>query len=270
MASLTMNDGRAIPTLGYGTWRVNDEDAQSLVAQAIGFGYRHIDTAAVYANEAGVGRGIADAGVDRAELFVTTKLWNADQADPRSALAASLTKLGLDYVDLYLIHWPVPAKNQYVGAWEQLVALREEGLAKSIGVSNFLPAHLAAVVATGTTPAVNQIEVHPSFANRDGVRANTGYGILTECYSPLGRARDLTEPVIGLISARLGASPAQVILAWHLAKNFVVIPKSITPARIRENWESLTLELSANDIAAIDALDADQRIGSDPAQFVGF
>ena len=268
MKTLTMNDGRQIPTLGYGTYRLGDGVA-TMVADALATGYRHIDTAAVYDNEVGVGRGIAASGLARRDVFVTTKLWNADQANPAAALAASLERLGLEWVDLYLIHWPVPTLHRYVAAWEALIELREQGLAKSIGVSNFYAAVLDDLAPTGVVPAVNQVEKHPTYANRATVEANTSRGILTECYSPLGRARDLAEPVLGIIGARVGASPAQVVLAWHLARNHVVIPKTADPVRLRENFEAAEVRLTDNDLAAIDALDRGNRLGSDPASFVG-
>jgi len=270
MATLTMNDGFQIPMMGYGTWRLDDAAVQVLVPRAVEVGYRHIDTAAVYGNETGVGQGIKAAGVPRTDLFITTKLWNSDHADPRAALTASLRRLGLEYVDLYLIHWPVPTKGLYVAAWEQLVALREAGLARSVGVSNFLPGHLEAVVATGVTPAVNQIERHPTYANGAGVAANATYGVVTQCYSPLGRTRDLADPAIAAIAARAGATPAQVMLAWHLARGFVVIPKTADPARLAENWAAQDLHLSPDALAALDGLDTGVRLGSDPAAFVGY
>ena len=266
MGTVTMNDGREIPQLGYGTWLVSDEGAESLVAEAISAGYRHVDTASMYGNETGVGKGIRASGIDRAELFVTTKLWNTEQSDPEAALGNSLRKLGLDYVDLYLIHWPAPRQNLYAKAWEKLIKLRDKGMAASIGVSNFYPECLDALLLSGVVPAVNQIEVHPSFADRAIVEANAARGILTECYSPLGRAGDLAEPVLGKIAARLGASPAQVVIAWHLAKGFVAIPKSAAPARIRENLQAQAIRLTDEDIAAIDSLDRGNRISADPVQ----
>lgn len=268
MTSLTMNDSHTIPALGYGTWRISDKDSPPLVLEALAAGYRHIDTAALYDNEAGVGRGIRDSGLHRSEVFVTTKLWNTDHADPRSALSRSLDKLGLDHVDLYLIHWPVPAQNRFVHAWDKLIELREEGLATSIGVSNFLPEHVAALAPTGVVPAVNQIELHPSFANRASEADNTERGILTECYAPLGRTRDFAGTVAD-IAARRGATPAQVVIAWHLAHGRVLIPKSATPARIRENYAGGATTLTEADVAAIDKLDAGNRICGHPATFSG-
>ena len=267
MATLTLNDRQVIPQLGYGTWRVADEQAASLVKTAIEVGYRHIDTAAIYGNEAGVGEGIRQSGVARQDLFITTKLWNTDQDDPVAAFHSSLDKLGLEYVDLYLIHWPVPAQKLYAAAWETLIDLRTQGLAKSIGVSNFYAEVLDDLVDSGVVPAVNQVEIHPTFANRSTVDTNTSRGIVTESWSPLGRSEDLDNPVIELIAAKFDATPAQVVIAWHLAKNFVVIPKTVTAARMRENFEALDLELTDSDIAAIDALDRGNRQGGDPHTF---
>ena len=264
-----MNDGRSIPALGYGTWRVVDGEAASLVADAIAAGYRHIDTAALYDNEVGVGKGIAQAGLDRDELFVTTKLWHNEHKDPAAGLATSLRKLGLDWVDLYLIHWPVPSLNLFVRAWEGLIELREQGLARSIGVSNFLPEHLDALVGTGVVPCINQVEVHPSFTNLVVVEGNTQRGVRTESYRPLGGGRDLADPVLTGIASELGATPSQVVLAWHLAKGYVAIPKSADPVRRRENLAAQNIQLSLAEVAAIDALDRDNRQCADPAEFAG-
>jgi len=264
-----MNDGRAIPTLGYGTYRVTGDKASSLVAQAIEAGYRHVDTAAFYDNETEVGQGVAQAAVAREDVFVVTKLWPGDQNDPKAALELSLRKLGLEYVDLYLMHWPAPARGLYVSAWVSLIELRQAGLARSIGVSNFLPQHLAALEPTGVVPAVNQIELHPSYNNAAAVAANAARGIVTEAYQPLGHGADLAEPVIAGIAATLVATPAQVILAWELAKDYVVIPKTTDPKRMAQNLAAAELELSESDIAAIDALPQGPRLCSDPASFTG-
>ena len=270
MTTLMMNDHRTIPALGYGTWQVSDSDAPAMVALAIATGYRHIDTATVYENETGIGRAIAESGLDRSELFVTTKLWTTDQARPQDALGRSLDKLGLDHVDLYLIHWPAPAQNRYVHAWETMIDLREQGLATSIGVSNFLPVHLDALTPTGVVPSVNQIELHPSFNNQASAAANAARGILTECYVPLGRTQDLSIPVIQTIATELAVTPAQLVIAWHLAKGHIVIPKTSTPARVQENYDALRLTLRPDHITALDNLDTGNRICGDPAEFNGF
>lgn len=264
-----MNDGYEIPSVGYGTWRVSDAESEALVIEALNLGYRHIDTAMIYENETGVGNGIANSGVDRDEIFVTTKLWTTDQADPEAALATSLRKLRLDHVDLYLIHWPAPALDLYPKAWETLIKLREKGMTTSIGVSNFTPEHLDAIKASGVVPAVNQIEVHPNFPNTRSTEANEAQDILTECYCPLGRGHYFSDPILAEISETHGASPAQVVLAWHLAKGYVPLPKSSTPSRIKENLDAQDIELSQEDVTAIDLITRGNKICADPALFNG-
>ena len=269
MMSYVMNDGHEIPAMGYGTWRVRDGESEALVIEALAVGYRHIDTAAIYENEVGVGKGIARAGIDREEIFVTTKLWSSDHDNPEGALAISLKKLRLEYVDLYLIHWPVPARNLFPRVWDTFIKLRDKGMATSIGVSNFNPDHLDALASSGVVPAVNQVEVHPEFANQEVVRANAERGLLTECYSPLGRGHYLTDPTLAEIASHLGATSAQVVLAWHLAKGFLPLPKTVTPARMQENFEAQKLSLSQDDIAAIDSLHQGPKICGDPLTFDG-
>lgn len=266
--TLTMNDGNTIPRIGFGVFLVPETETREAVSEALRAGYRHIDTAAVYGNEAAVGQALADSGLPRDEVFVTTKLWNDDQGrdSVRPALEASLERLGLDHVDLYLIHWPTPARDLYVPTWEAFEELRQEGLTRSIGVSNFLPEHLRRIVDLGgTVPAVNQVELHPTLQQVGIQEADAGYGILTEAWSPLGRGADLEIPAIELIATRLGATPAQVVLAWHLARGRVVIPKSVTPSRIVENLAAEDLHLDDSDLEALDSLEAGVRIGSDPA-----
>ncbi|MCL2783937.1 MAG: aldo/keto reductase [Propionibacteriaceae bacterium] len=266
---LQMNDGREIPALGYGTWRVTNEQSEACVIDALSVGYRHIDTARIYENEVGVGSGIAHSGIDREEIFLTTKLWTDGQEDPETALAQSLKRLKLDYVDLYLIHWPVPARNLYPRVWEKLIQLREKGMTLSIGVSNFHPEYLDALKSSGVVPAVNQVELHPGFANRAVADYNTEAGILTECYCPLGRGQYLSDSLLTDIASRLGATTAQVILAWHLAKGYVPLPKSGTPARIQENFEAQQLTLTEEDVAEIDGISQSPKICADPANFTG-
>ena len=266
----TLNDGQSIPQLGLGVWQMTDDEATAAVSHALEAGYRHIDTAAIYRNELGVGRAIAASSLPRDEIFVTTKLWNKAQGrdSARPALEKSLEKLGLDHVDLYLIHWPCPARGTYVETWEQLIDFRSEGLVRSIGVCNFLPEHLDTIVdETGITPVVNQIELHPTFQPDDLINHCSDLRITVESWSPLGRAADLEHPVITRIAERLGVTPAQVIIRWHLDRGFVVIPKSKTPARIESNFAALGMTLSAEDRAAIDALNAGNRTGPDPATF---
>jgi len=268
--TLPFHDGQSIPQLGFGVWRVEDEVAADVVEQAIRAGYRHIDTAAIYGNEAGVGRAIAAAGVPREELFITTKVWNSDQGYEKAlaALDTSLEKLGTDYVDLWLIHWAKPAQNLYVETWKALIEAQRQGKVRSIGVSNFPQAQLEEIIeATGVTPVIHQVELHPYWQQRDLRAFGERVGMLTEAWSPLGQGGDLlTDPVITEIAEAHDATPAQVVIAWHLAVGNVVIPKSVTPERIVANLASTRLELSAEEVARIDGLDrADGRIGPDPA-----
>ena len=267
---IELNDGNSIPQLGLGVWQLTDEEATAAVSDALETGYRHIDTAAIYRNETGVGRAIAASALPRDEIFVTTKLWNKAQGRDlaRSGLERSLEKLGLDHVDLYLIHWPCPAQDKYVETWEQLIDFRSEGLARSIGVCNFLPGHLDAIVdETGITPVVDQIELHPTFQPDDLINHCADLGVAVESWSPLGQAADLADPVITGIAGRLGATPAQVVIRWHLDRGFIVIPRSKNPERIASNFGALDVQLSAEDRAAIDALNASNRLGPDPATF---
>lgn len=266
--SITLNDGRAIPQLGLGVWQASNEQAATAVRAALQAGYRHVDTAAIYDNETGVGEGIASSGVKREEIFVTTKLWNDAQGGD-SALKAfdqSLKRLKLDYVDLYLIHWPAPRKDRYVESWKTLVKLQKDGRAKSIGVSNFTPEHLDRIIAeTGVTPVLNQIELHPRFQQTALRDAHAKRGISTESWSPLGQGKLLTDPVVGAIAAKHKRTPAQVIIRWHLDSGLIVIPKSVTPSRIQENADVFGFRLDADDMAKIAGLDAaNGRIGPDP------
>ncbi|MCL1906586.1 MAG: aldo/keto reductase [Propionibacteriaceae bacterium] len=265
-----MNDGYEIPSMGYGTWRVSDVEAEALVIQAIEVGYRHIDTATIYENEVGVGKGLKSCGLDRDDIFVTTKTWTDDLHDPEAALATSLMKLNLDYVDLYLIHWPAPGLGLYQKAWDTLITLRNKGLTKSIGVSNFNPDHLQAIAGSGVVPAINQVELHPGFPNTAVAQANTDQGTLTESYAPLGRGHYLDDPALNEIAVRLEATPAQVVLAWHLANGFIPLPKSANPVRIKENLDAEKLELSCGDLVAIDALATGTKICAEPQDFNGF
>ncbi|MGA0601567.1 aldo/keto reductase [Caulobacter sp. KR2-114] len=265
---VTLNDGRRMPQLGLGVWRTPKDDAAEVVKTAIAAGYRHIDTAAAYANERGVGEGVAASGVARGDLFVTTKLWNADQGYD-AALAAfdkSRGRLGEAPVDLYLIHWPAPAKGLYVDTWRALVRLKEEGRALSIGVSNFCAEHLERIIGeTGVVPAVNQVECHPRFQQRALRDVHQQHGIHTESWSPLGQGQLLEDAVIGGVAAKHGKTPAQVIIRWHLDSGLIVIPKSVTPSRIRQNVSVFDFSLDAADMAALAGLDsADGRIGPDP------
>jgi len=265
---VSFNDGRSIPQLGLGVWQTPDDVAVEAVSTAIKTGYRHIDTAAVYKNEEGVGKGFVTSGIDRGDIFLTTKVWNEDQGfdETLKAMDASLKRLGTDYVDLYLIHWPSAFRGKYIETWKAMIRLREEGKAKSIGVSNFEGSYIDDLIRdTGVTPAINQIQLHPRFQQKAMRDKHAGLGVVTESWSPLGQGQVLADPVIGEIAKRHGKSPAQVIIRWHLDLGLVVIPKSVTPSRIVENFDVFDFALSEEDKAAIAGLDAaDGRIGSDP------
>lgn len=264
--TIDLNNGVAIPQLGFGVFQVPPAETQQAVEAALEAGYRHIDTAAAYRNESGVGAAIKASGIAREDLFITTKLRNGEQATAREAFDASLRELGLDFVDLYLIHWPVPSQNLYVQAWQVLEEIYTEGLSRAIGVSNFMTDHLETLLAAGgTVPAVNQIEIHPTFQQRDVAALSRRHGIAVEAYSPLGQGADLESRTVTAIAAKYLAAPAQVVLAWHLANGNIVIPKSANPDRIAQNLAAARLTLDAEDLAAITALDAGGRIGADPA-----
>lgn len=274
---IKLNNGTLMPQLGYGVWQVPDAEAEQAVTTALEAGYRSIDTAAIYGNEAGTGKAIASAGIPREELFVTTKLWNGkSETWGRDSVLrefdASLGKLGLDAVDLYLIHWPRPMRDDFVAIWRTFAEIAESGRAKAVGVSNFRPADLERIVhETALVPAVNQIELHPLLPQAELRAVHARLGIATEAWSPLGQGKELlTLPAVTEIADKHGRSAAQVVLRWHLQLGNVVIPKSVTPARIRENLDVFGFELDAADIAALDALGAGsaaRRIGPDPAEF---
>ncbi len=269
--ALPLGGGATIPQLGFGTFQVPPGDTAAVVARALQAGYRHVDTAAAYRNERGVGEALRTCGLPRGELFVTTKCWNGDHGREaaRRACERSLERLGLDHVDLYLIHWPVPARDRYVDTWRALVDLHADGLARAIGVSNFQPAHLDRIVAeTGVTPAVNQVELHP-YLQQPALRAHhERLGILTEAWSPLGQGGALLEdPVVAQLAGRHGRTPAQVLLRWSLQLGHVAIPKTVTPARMAENLDVFGFTLDEEDMAALAALDRGERIGPDPDTF---
>ncbi|CAG7653196.1 aldo/keto reductase [Actinacidiphila bryophytorum] len=269
--TITLNNGVEMPRLGFGVWQVPDDEATAAVATALEAGYRSIDTAALYANEEGTGRALAASGLPRGELFVTTKLWNSDQGyDPAlRAFDRSLDKLGLDYVDLYLIHWPQPRRDAYTETWRALERIAADGRARAVGVSNFQPGHLRRLVdGSELVPAVNQIEVHPQLAQAELRALHAELGIATEAWSPLGQGKGLLDnPVIAKVAARHGRTPAQVVLRWHLQLGNVVIPKSVTPSRIRENIDVFGFELTTDDLADLAALDDGTRLGPDPDHF---
>ncbi|QGF23639.1 aldo/keto reductase [Raineyella fluvialis] len=263
--SVALRDGTTIPQLGFGTWRVGDDEAQAAVETALEVGYRHIDTAALYANEAGIGRALATAGIPREDLYLTTKVWNDRQLEARASLEESLTKLGTDHADLFLIHWPHPEADAYVQCWRDLIALREEGLTTSIGVCNFNAPHLQRLlIEVGEIPVVNQIELHPSFTQKDLEALDREHGIVTEAWAPIGRAADLDASGVRTVADRVDRTPAQVVLRWHLQQGRVVFPKSVHPERIRENFGVTDFELDEHDLALIDAVDAGNRLGPDP------
>ncbi|MGW1468129.1 aldo/keto reductase [Streptomyces sp. NPDC002308] len=268
--SLSLNNGVDMPQLGFGVWQVPDDEAEQAVATAIEAGYRSIDTAAIYGNESGTGKAIAASGVARDELFVTTKLWNADQGYDATLAAfdTSLDKLGLDYVDLYLIHWPTPEKDRYVDTYRAFEKIYADGRAKAIGVSNFLPEHLERLIGeTSVVPVINQIELHPQLQQAESRAAHAKHGIATEAWSPLGSGRGLLEvPTVVAVAQKHGRTPAQVVLRWHLQLGNVVIPKSVTPSRIAENIDVFDFELDADDLAAFAALDEGKRLGPNPAE----
>jgi 2,5-diketo-D-gluconate reductase A len=267
--SLTLNTGDSIPQLGLGVFKVDDDICEQIVLDALEVGYRHIDTAMIYRNEAAVGRAIAKSGIPRDELFVTTKLWNSDQgADTTAgALATSLELLGLDYVDLYLIHWPAPLRDEYVASWLVLEELHREGLAKAIGVSNFEPEHLERVLEEGSiVPAINQVELHPAFQQRKLRAFQEPRGIITEAWGPLGQGKyDLAE-LLGLqdIAESKGKSIQQIVLRWHLQEGVVVFPKTVRKERMIENLSVFDFELSEAEMEAMAAMDADRRVGTHP------
>ncbi|MET7335342.1 aldo/keto reductase [Nonomuraea sp. NPDC005650] len=263
--NVTLNDGHRIPQLGFGVWQVSRRDIVRTVSAALEVGYRHIDTASAYGNEAGVGQAIRESDIPREDLFITTKLDNSDQGRARQALEDSLRRLGLDYLDLYLIHWPVPGLDKRVEAWEAMEQAQAEGLIRSIGVSNFTPRYLTEIIEHGSVvPAVNQIEYHPTFQQRDVETANAEHGIVTEAYSPLGMGSAPRNRVVADIAERTGRTSAQVVLRWHVQAGPVVIPKSVTPPRIAENFAVSDFQLSSADLAAIDALDTGKPLGWDP------
>jgi diketogulonate reductase-like aldo/keto reductase len=268
---ITLNNGVQMPQLGFGVWQVPDDEAQAAVATALEAGYRSIDTAAIYENEKGTGQAIAAAGLPREELFVTTKLWNAEHGYDSTlrAFDASLDRLGLDYVDLYLIHWPVPSRGLYLDTWRAFEKLYADGRTKAIGVSNFPVAQLQEVLDEGSVvPAVNQIELHPNLPQAELRAFHAAHGIATEAWSPLGSGRGLLEdPALAALATKHGKTPAQVVLRWHIQIGNVVIPKSVTPSRIAENFQVFDFALDADDLAAIDALDNGTRLGPDPATF---
>lgn len=266
--AITLNNNVQMPQIGFGVFQVPPEHTERVVSIALEAGYRSIDTAAAYHNEHGVGRAIAASGLPREEIFVTTKLWNSDHGYERAlrAFDASARRLGLDVVDLYLIHWPVPMADRYVETWKALEKLAAEGRVRAIGVSNFKPEHLRRLLTeTATIPAVNQVELHPLFPQAPLRALHAELGIATEAWSPLAQGAVLGHPTITRLAQRHGVTPAQIVLRWHVQLGNIAIPKSVTPQRIRENIDVFGFELSAQDLAAIATVDTGRRIGPDPA-----
>ena len=267
--TLALNNGVEIPQVGLGVWQAEEgEEVERAVTTALEAGYRLIDTAAAYGNEAGVGRALKASGLPRKEIFVTTKLWNAHHAyeDALAAFDESLDKLDCGYIDLYLIHWPLPMEGKFTQAWKALEHLYESERVRAIGISNFKPHHLEVLLREArTVPAVNQIELHPLFQQKETRAACAAHNIAVESYSPLMRAGEALEhPVLVDLANRHGTTPAQVILRWHVQSGFIVIPKSVKPERIRENIALFDFALSETDLRAIDGMDREQRIGADP------
>jgi 2,5-diketo-D-gluconate reductase A len=272
--NIALPDGTSIPQLGFGVFQVPPEDTAATVVQAFEAGYRHIDTAQMYGNEAGVGEAIRTSGLARDDLYVTTKLNNSFHRpdDARREIDASLEKLGLDQVDLFLIHWPLPTQydGDFVQTWRALIEAQEAGKTRSIGVSNFQPAHLDRIVEeTGVVPVVNQVEVHPFFSNEDVRAANQRHGVLTEAWSPIAKGKVMDDDTIGEIASLVGRTPAQVALRWHVQRGDIVFPKSMNPDRMRQNFEIFDFELEPTHMSAIDELDRGEegRTGPNPDTF---
>ncbi|OLP00003.1 oxidoreductase [Mycolicibacterium porcinum] len=267
---VTLNDGNSIPQVGLGVWQTPAEDTVRAVSAALQAGYRHIDTAAAYQNEVETGRGLVESGVPREDVFLVTKLWNSEQGydSTLAAFDASLDRLGVDYLDLYLIHWPVPANNAYVDTFKAFAHLHDQGRVRSIGVSNFEPEHLTVLIdSTGIVPAVNQVELHPLLPQHELREVHARLGIATEAWSPLGQGSLLSDPVITGIAERHGKTPAQVLIRWHIHLGNIVIPKSVNPARIVSNFDVFDFDLDESDMSAIATLETDTRLGPDPRTF---
>lgn len=267
---ITMLDGNKIPQIGLGVWQATNDEAEHAVMHAFEAGYRSIDTATVYENEKGVGAAIKNSSLNRKDMFITTKLWNPDHGNVKDALNKSLDSLALDYIDSYLIHWPAPTQNLYIPAWEALIRAQQDGLIKSIGVSNFLPEHIDNIIsATSVKPVLNQIELHPLLSQTEITQWCTQKNIAVQAWSPLAQGgegifnhKDIIE-----IAQKYGKSPAQIVLRWHIQHNIIAIPKSVTPSRIIENFNVFDFELSMNDLNTINKLNQNKRLGPHPLEF---
>jgi diketogulonate reductase-like aldo/keto reductase len=271
--NVILNNGIEIPQLGYGVFKVPQDETRQAVSRALAAGYRHIDTAKLYDNEEGVGQAIADSGLDRDEIFVTTKLWNDDQGHDAALLAfdASMKRLGLDVLDLYLIHWPLPGKDLYVDTWRALEELYHDGRIRAIGVSNFQPDHLRRLVdETDVVPVINQVELHPYLQQADVRETGAELGVATEAWSPIAKGGELLkDEVVTRLAEKHRKTPAQIVLRWHIQIANVVIPKSVTPSRIEENIDVFDFALDDEEMAAIAGLDRGERTGPDPDQMNG-
>jgi 2,5-diketo-D-gluconate reductase A len=269
--NLDLNDGRAIPQIGFGVWQVPDDVVVDATLSAFEYGYRHVDTAAVYENERGVGEAIARSGLPREDLFVTTKVWNTDHGYEATlrAFEKSIGLLGLDYVDLYLVHWPSPGTGDYLATWDAVLALRDRGVTRSVGVSNFHVPHLETIIERfGVVPVVDQVELHPWLPQAEVRAFNAQHGILTEAWSPLASGQLLDDPSLDAVGAKYGKTPAQVMIRWHLELGNIVLPKSVTPDRIRQNIDVFDFGLDEEDFAVIARLESGQRTGPNPDEFM--
>lgn len=265
----TLHDDVEIPQLGFGVYKVTSAEVGPAVSTALDTGYRHIDTATLYANEEGVGAAIRESGLAREELFVTTKVWNDSHGydAARRAFDTSLERLGLEYVDLYLIHWPRPQYDTYLDTWRALEKIRADGLSRAIGVSNFMPEHLRRLAdEADVMPSINQVELHPTLQQPELRSVHHELGIVTQAWAPIGRAQDLEDPIVREVAERVGRTPAQVVLRWHLQLDHVAIPKSVAPQRIRENFEVFDFELGETDMHELAGVDRGERMGPDPEQ----
>jgi 2,5-diketo-D-gluconate reductase A len=264
---LAFHDGHSIPQIGLGVYKISDDEAAEVVRTALEIGYRLIDTASMYENEEGVGRGIRESGIPRSEIFVTTKFWMDDLGydNTKAALQKSLDLLGMDYVDLYMIHWPAPERGLYTESWRAMEELHEEGLSTSIGMSNFHTNHLDDIFAMATKrPVINQIEIHPWLTQEKTAAYNAEHSLVTQAWSPLARGQILDEPTLVELGAKYDKSVAQLIIRWHIQRGFAVIPKSVTPARIKANTEVFGFEISAEDMERMSGLNKNYRTGVDP------
>ncbi|WP_075183073.1 2,5-didehydrogluconate reductase DkgA [Pantoea sp. 1.19] len=269
---IKLRDGNSMPQLGLGVWQASDDDARNAALKALEVGYRHIDTAAIYKNEAAIGAALQETAVPRDEIFITTKLWNDDQLQAEKALETSLNKLQLETVDLYLMHWPCPEKGNYVESWKQMIALQQQGRVKSIGVCNFNNDHLKHLIdETGVTPVINQIELHPMLQQRELHAWNAMHHIQTESWSPLAQGGEgvFDQPIIRHLAKKYDKTPAQIVIRWHLDSGLVVIPKSVTPSRIEENFAVFDFRLEKPELSEIATLDKGHRLGPDPKTFNG-